>query len=88
MTFRIFGSGAGSVTVRLGFDEGQRIFSLTFVDSGVPFDPCNVPEADITLPLEERPIGGLGLLMVRKMMDEMRYRREGEHNVLTVHKRI
>ena len=83
-----YGSGTGSVTVRLGFDEEQRIFSMTFVDAGVPFDPCNVPEPDISLPLEERPIGGLGLLMVRKMMDEMRYRREGEHNVLTVYKRI
>lgn len=83
-----YGSGTGDVTVCLGFDEEQRIFSLTFVDAGVPFDPCNVPEPDISLPLEERPIGGLGLLMVRKMMDEMRYRREGEHNVLTVYKRI
>ncbi len=83
-----YGSDTGDVTVRLDFDEEQRIFSLTFIDAGVPFDPCNVPEPDITLPLEERPIGGLGLLMVRKMTDEMCYRREGEHNVLTVRKRI
>ena len=83
-----YGSDTGNVTVRLGFDEEQRIFSLTFVDAGVPFDPCSVPEPDTTLPLEERPIGGLGLLMVRKMSDEMLYRREGEHNVLTVRKRL
>lgn len=83
-----YGSGAGSATLRLDFDETERLFSLTFIDGGEPFDPRNVPEPDITSPLDERPIGGLGLFMVKKMVDSMTYRRENELNILTICKRI
>ena len=83
-----YGSGTGNATVRLDFDETERVVSLTFVDSGMPFDPLDVPEPDITSPLAERPIGGLGLFMVKNMMDSMSYRREDGHNILTIRKRI
>src|SRR5574344_328480 len=50
---------------------------LTFVltDSGVAFDPTKIPEADTSLPIEERPIGGLGILLVRKIMTSVTYQR-------------
>ena len=83
-----YGSGSGDATVRLDFDETERLLSLTFIDSGSPFDPTDTPEPDTTSPLEERPIGGLGLFMVRKMVDAMEYRREDEQNILTIRKRI
>lgn len=83
-----YGSAVGRATVRLGFDEVEREVTLTFVDSGSEFNPCEAPEPDITLMLEERPIGGLGLFMVKKMMDGMAYRREDGHNILTLRKRI
>lgn len=83
-----YGSETGNATVRLDFDEAERIVSLAFIDSGMPFDPLDVPEPDITSPLAERPIGGLGLFMVKNMMDSMDYRREDGHNILTISKRI
>jgi len=83
-----YGAEKGSATVRLDFDEEERLLSLTFVDSGTPFNPCDVPEPDTTSPLAERPIGGLGLFMVRKMVDSMEYQRQEPFNILTLRKRI
>ena len=57
-------------------------------DSGKPFDPTAAPEADITLNADERPIGGLGIYMVRNLMDSVKYRREDGRNILTMTKKI
>ena len=62
------------------------IFTVT--DSGIPFDPTQKGEVDITLPAEERAIGGLGIHLVRQLMDEVIYSREDDKNVLTLIKRI
>ena len=76
--------GTGSVTIRT---EGEpRAIALTFIDSGVPYDPLAKEDPDLTLSLEERPIGGLGVYMARQCMDEMTYRREDGKNVTTVRK--
>ena len=64
----------------------QLIFLLT--DCGMSFDPTQVPEADVTLPLEERPIGGLGVFLIRKIMNEVTYERIGGENKLTMKKNI
>ena len=83
-----YGSGSGNATVQLDFDEAERVVTLTFIDSGMAFDPRDAPEPDTTSPLEERPIGGLGLFMVKNMTDSLDYRREGGCNILTIAKRI
>ena len=62
------------------------IFTVT--DSGIPFDPTQKDEVDITLSAEERAIGGLGIHLVRQLMDEVIYNREDDKNVLTLIKRI
>ena len=62
------------------------IFTVT--DSGIPFDPTQKGEVDITLSAEERAIGGLGIHLVRQLMDEVIYSREDDKNVLTLIKRI
>lgn len=61
---------------------------FTVTDGGIPFDPTQQAEADITLSAEERDIGGLGIHLVRQIMDEIHYRREEDKNVLTLIKRI
>ena len=67
-----------------------REHSLEFIisDSGAPFDPTAAPEADVTLTAEERPIGGLGIYLVRQLMDVVRYERQGDKNVLTMIKKL
>lgn len=64
--------------------------SLVFIlsDSGKPFDPTAAPSADISLNVEERPIGGLGIYMVMNIMDKVVYRRENDRNILTMTKKI
>lgn len=64
--------------------------SVTFVisDSGKPFDPTMVPDADVTLPAEERRIGGLGIFLIRQIMDSVEYRRNGGKNILVMSKKI
>ena len=61
---------------------------LTVTDDGHPFDPREVPEPDIQLPVEERPVGGLGIHLLRKMSDRMEYGREGGRNRLCLRKSL
>ena len=59
---------------------------LRFEDGGVPFNPLNYEEPDITLPWEERRIGGLGIYLVMKKMDAVRYEYANDRNILTIEK--
>lgn len=71
------------VTVRLLEDE--RRFSVELVDEGIPFDPLEeAPPPDLAAPLEERSAGGLGVLLIRRVTDEVHYRREGDRNILAL----
>ena len=79
--------GAGNATVRLEIDEAAREASLTFIDEGVPYDPLAKEDPDVTLPAEERQIGGLGIFLVKKTMDGMRYERSDGKNLLTITKK-
>lgn len=67
---------------------GKNEIILTFTDSGIPYDPLKHEDADIDLPLEERELGGLGILMVKNMSDEIRYKREDDRNILQIKFRI
>ncbi len=80
--------GTGSVTVRFDHDEAARMVSVTFVDSGVPFDPLKQRDPDVSLSIDDRKEGGLGIFMVKKTMDHMVYRHEDGCNLLTIYKRI
>ncbi|MBO2525559.1 MAG: hypothetical protein CW341_07665 [Bacteroidetes bacterium] len=75
---------------RLSAVNGQLSTRLMFTitDSGIPFDPTKHEEVDISLSAEERQIGGLGIHLVRQLMDEIHYRREEDKNVLTLIKKI
>jgi serine/threonine-protein kinase RsbW len=86
--------------VRHGFDnpkEEEVVAHVTarsrevvteVTDAGRTFDPLTVPPPDLTAPLSERSLGGLGIHLIRSLMDEVEYRRENGKNVLTMRKRI
>ena len=76
----------GELQVTLRHAEGT--LSLTFADRGTPYDPLTAPPPDLSRPLAERAPGGLGLFIVRKTMDAVAYRRDGDRNVLTLTKRL
>ena len=78
----------GTATVRMACTEDHSAVTLTFIDSGIPFNPLEREDPDLSLPVEEREIGGLGILMVKKTMDEAHYERVDGQNILTLTKRI
>ena len=63
-----------------------QVVQITFRDSGIPYNPLEKPDPDITKPAEEREIGGLGIYIVKKSMDEVLYRYEDGQNILTIRK--
>ena len=66
--------------------EDKLIFILT--DSGKEFDPTQMPDADISLSAEERPIGGLGIYLIRQIMNTVEYQRINGKNILTLSKNL
>ena len=83
-----YGSGTGDAEVRFSFDAATRTVCVAFSDGGTPFDPLSLDDPDVTSPAEERRIGGLGIFLVRKLMDRMEYRYENGRNLLSIYKRI
>ena len=75
----------GSVTVRISVGDAVTI---EFEDRGAAYDPLAREAPDISSPAEARPIGGLGIFMVRNLMDSVEYRREGYRNILTIKKEL
>ena len=71
---------AGSIAVALGCRPG--VLTIDFVDDGPPFDPLAHASPDLDAPAEQRAIGGLGIAIVRALVDRARYRRKGDGNHL------
>lgn len=79
----------GSALIRAEILEGDPpTLSVTFIDRGMPYDPLAKEDPDVTLAAEDRQIGGLGIYMVKKSMDDMRYRFEDGQNILTIEKKL
>ncbi len=70
------------ISVRL--EVGQKQIILIVEDSGPRFNPLELPEPDLDKPVDQRPIGGLGVFLVRKTVDRMEYERLGDRNVLRI----
>lgn len=77
---------AGKVTICRSFDEEPRALNLIFADSGTPYNPLEHKDPDTSLGAEEREIGGLGIFLVKKNVDEIFYKYENGQNILTVKK--
>lgn len=76
----------GNVTIEAQANDVRLKF--TIIDSGKPFDPTVKADVDLSLPVQERPIGGLGIHIIRQIMDSINYERLDGHNVLTLRKRL
>jgi anti-sigma regulatory factor (Ser/Thr protein kinase) len=83
-----YGDKTGMAEICFDFDESTRTAVLTFIDQGVKYDPLAKEDPDITLSASERQIGGLGIFMVKKSMDEMLYEYKDGCNILTLKKVI
>lgn len=74
--------GKEGMPVRLDAEKLDNVVVFTLEDDGIAFDPTKAEEPDITLAVEDRPIGGLGIFLVNQIMSEVVYARVGETNVL------
>ena len=78
----------GQATVRVEVVENPLAVTITFIDTGIPYDPLAKEDPDLTLSAEERQIGGLGIYMVKKSMDEITYEYKDGQNILSIKKCI
>ena len=74
------------IVIRLSLD--QEKWTVEVEDDGRPFNPLNAPEPDSKQLLGERPIGGLGIHLVRKLIDELEYRRQNDRNILVMRLKV
>lgn len=78
----------GSATVRVEVSEDPLAVIITFIDGGIPYDPLKADDPDITLSAEDRPLGGLGIYMVKKSMDAIIYEHRDGKNILSIKKAL
>ena len=83
-----YNPNVGPATIRVEVVEDPMAVVLTFIDHGIPYDPLAKEDPDIKLSAEERKIGGLGIYMVKKSMDEITYEYKDGQNILLIKKNI
>ena len=83
-----YAPGIGVATIRVELQEDPLMVVITFIDNGIPYNPLAKEDPDITLSAEERPIGGLGIYMVKKSMDEVSYEYKDGQNILRIKKQL
>lgn len=78
----------GQATVRVEVTQDPLAVVITFIDKGIPYDPLKQADPNTTLSAEEREIGGLGIFMVKKSMDEITYEYKDGQNILSIKKKL
>ena len=81
-----YAPATGSATIQFSVTDGSA--EITFIDSGIPYDPLAKEDPDITLSSEERQIGGLGIFLIKQYMDDVRYEYKDGKNNLTIAKKL
>ncbi|MBQ9517666.1 MAG: ATP-binding protein [Eubacterium sp.] len=81
-----YGGKSGTADITVAIDGGE--VTITFADSGTPYNPLAKPDPDITLSAAQRQIGGLGIFLVKKNMDSVQYEYKDGQNVFTITKKI
>ena len=80
--------GKGPATVRVDVTDNPLTVTITFVDHGIPYDPLAKDDPDVTLPADQREIGGLGIFMTKKLMDDVVYEYKDGSNILRLVKKL
>ena len=80
--------GKGNATVRVEMEKNPAAVRITFADNGTPYNPLEQDDPDITLSADDRPIGGLGIFVVKKTMDDLQYAYRDGKNILCIRKKI
>ena len=78
----------GPVTIQVERQEDMEVVHITFVDHGIPYNPLEKADPDTKLSAEKRPIGGLGIFLVKKIMDDISYEYKNGQNILRISKNI
>lgn len=81
-------TGVGDAGIRVEVEQDPLRVAITFMDHGVPYDPLQKEDPDTALSAEDRQIGGLGIYMVKKSMDQVCYEYQDGKNILTIRKKI
>jgi len=88
IAYYAYAPSVGDVTVSVAANKETKVLMLSFADRGVAYNPLVKEDPDVTLSAEERQIGGMGIFMVKKLMDDITYEYVEGRNVLTVWKKI
>jgi anti-sigma regulatory factor (Ser/Thr protein kinase) len=83
-----YAGGEGDLELQYEIENDPKTLIIQVADSGVPFNPLDKEDPDINLPAEDRPIGGLGIFMIRQIMDSVDYKRDNNRNLLIMKKTI
>ena len=83
-----YDGGIGWLEAGTSLDEDSLVLTIELRDAGIPFNPLEKEDPDVTLSADERKIGGLGIFLCKKMMDSIEYRYENGNNVLTMTKKV
>ena len=78
----------GKHEIKVSVMLSNHLLTIKITDNGIPFNPLSQQQPDITLPAEERPVGGLGIFLISQIMDKMHYTRHNNQNILELNKGI
>ena len=88
IAYYAYGKGSGNARIQIEMEDNPPKITLTFIDQGIPYNPLESKDPDITLDIEDREIGGLGIFLVKKTMDELSYEYVDGQNILTMKKEL
>ncbi len=80
--------GSGDIGISCSVEEDMMKVTIVFEDRGPEFDPLEHQDPDVEVDARDRPVGGLGIFLVKRNVDGISYRRDGDRNILTVEKRL
>jgi sigma-B regulation protein RsbU (phosphoserine phosphatase) len=88
IAFYAYGDDTGDITVKMEIPADRSYVVIRFIDSGVPFNPLNSKDPNLSLSARERPKGGLGIYLVKNTMDDMTYEYKDGKNILSIKKSL